>query len=185
MALADGLVGDSSAGGRPGVAPRFTRVSDADGVPERVALGVSEMLTERPDAHVCVVVRRSKDAKPLAEALADLLPEHDVRHGHNASFQFDPGATVTNMRQIKGLEFDAVFVVEPSEANYSSGDGQAEQGRKWLYTVLTRAKDRLELIGLEPLTGLLSDSVEHGRLEVADEGAVPEVVCGDEDDEPF
>lgn len=68
--------------------------------------------------------------------LAALLLGHDVRIGHNKEFSFSPGVSVTNVRQVMGLEFDGVIVVEPGAQAFPD----SEQGRRWLYTVVTRAK---------------------------------------------
>jgi DNA helicase II / ATP-dependent DNA helicase PcrA len=184
MALADAIVGDRSAPGRPGPMPRFTRVADEAALAQTVAQRVDQALDEGANRHVCVVVRRSKAAAAFADALRQhLSPERRaaVRGGHNQSFRFDPGITVTNLLQIKGLEFDAVIVVEPDAEAYPDDD----QGRRWLYTVLTRAKDRLELVGLGDPTPLLQPALDAGHLDTEDNTPKLEVALDEEDDEPF
>ena len=107
-----------------------------------------------------------------------------MRVGHNADFVFAPGVTVTNLRQIKGLEFDVVIVVDASAAVYPDG----EQGRRWLYTVVTRAKDALHVVvDAEPggVTPLLDAARSEGLLEVRERSAVEPVAFGAEDEEPF
>ena len=183
MELADTLVGDRTGSGRAGPTPRFTRVADADALAQMVARRVEEALDEGAEQHVCVVIRSPKEAKPFADALqCHLCSERQalVRVCYNKSFRFDAGVTVTNLHQIKGLEFDVVVVVEPSTTNYPEDD----RGRRWLYTVLTRAKERLELVGVEEPTTLLRTALASGALAVEVQ-ALPEVTFDEEDDEPF
>ena len=99
--------------------------------------------------------------------------------GANA-FAFEPGVTVTNRAQIKGLEFDAVVVFEPTESDYPA---QGDEGRRRLYTVLTRAKSELVLIASDEPTELLARAIEQGSRDVADAATVPEFSGAD--DEPF
>ena len=184
MALADALVGDETPAGRPGAKPRLLRVAGPEDLAEAVAHRAEALLEEDATRHVCIVVRRRSDAAPFVEAVREHLPtsrQAEVRLGHNKKFCFEPGITVTNMRQIKGLEFEAVIVVEPSATHYPEDD----QGRRWLYTVLTRAKDHLDLVGIEAPTPLLQPAIEAGLLQTQDETALPEVVFDEGDDEPF
>jgi DNA helicase-2/ATP-dependent DNA helicase PcrA len=184
MALADSLVGDESSPGRPGPKPRFTRVTDEAALADVVAERVEQALDEGPNRHVCVVLRHRKDSGELADELRTRLRTDRqalVRVGHNKDFRFEPGVTVTNMRQIKGLEFDAVIAIEPSAEAYPDDD----QGRRWLYTVLTRAKQRLELVGIEDASPLLGPALEEGLLAQENQAAVPEVEFDDADDDPF
>ena len=100
-----------------------------------------------------------------------------VRRGHNKHFEFAPGITVTNYRQIKGLEFDAVVVVEPDADHYPDD----LQGTRNLYTVITRARDRLLFVATDSLTPKLATALEDGRIDGPPEEVVPEVELEDLD----
>jgi DNA helicase II / ATP-dependent DNA helicase PcrA len=184
MALTDALVGDETALGRAGPKPRYTRVADQTALAQTVAQRVGKSLDEGEHRHVCVVLRHQAAVGPFAAALRQHLPverESLVRVGHNKNFRFDPGVTVTNMRQIKGLEFDTVIAVEPNAAAYPDDD----QGRRWLYTVLTRAKESLELVGTDDPTPLLQHALDSHLLETEDQTPIPEVEFDDTDTDPF
>jgi superfamily I DNA/RNA helicase len=89
--------------------------------------------------------------------------------------------TVTNRHQVKGLEFDAVIVVNPDEASYPATDA----GRRLLYTVLSRARERLWLVAVDEPTTLLGPAITGGLLEVDALDEVPEVRLDEPADEPF
>ena len=104
-----------------------------------------------------------------------------VRLGHNKDFSFGAGVTVTNLRQVKGLEFDVVIALDPVDAHYPP----TEQGKRWLYTVVTRAKDALHFVGSQGPGALLKAAVDQGLVELSDQTDVAPVAFGPEDDEPF
>jgi len=184
--LASSVSGDGEASGRPGPKPTMVLVGDHDGLAREIARIAQSAIVDRQGAHVCVVCRSPSDAVAMKSDLAVAMAEAGgdesaVRLGHNADFTFGPGITVTNVRQIKGLEFDVVIVVEPDEVAYPVD----EQGRRWLYTVLTRAKDRLWLVASRPVTPLLDEARARMLVEVEDLTEVVPVQLGVGDDEPF
>ena len=163
MDVADAVSADKpTVGARPGKRPRYFREASDAAVTSRVLELIDEHVARDDAAHLCVVCAHRDDATALSERLKTLLDGvSDVRLGHNDSFVFARGVTVTNYRQVKGLEFDAVIVVEPSTANYPVD----AVGRGALYTVCTRARDRLDLVGTGPVSALLDGAVASGALE--------------------
>ena len=104
-----------------------------------------------------------------------------MRLGHNKSFQFSPGVTVTNARQLKGLEFDTVIVVDPGADAYPDDP----EGRRLLYTVVTRAREVLHLVsGIHP-SPIIEAASEAGMLDVVDETEVEPVRFSEDEDAPF
>jgi DNA helicase IV len=61
-----------------------------------------------------------------------------------------PGVTVVSPPEAKGLEFDAVVVVEPARFVPASGD-EHRAGLRLLYVALTRAVQVLTIVHREPL----------------------------------
>lgn len=166
MTLADRLVGDVTVAGRPGPRPRFFREHSESAVFSRVLLLLQELGEQNPDAHVCVVCRHAEEAKEWAERLSHLLDGLlPVRHGYNNTFRFEPGVTVTNYRQVKGLEFETVLVVDPSTENYPDDD----TGRRALYVTCTRARNRLDFISAQSPTPMLSVAIEAETIELIDD----------------
>lgn len=109
---------------RTGEQPQHHRVDPAELLP-RVAAEARAALAA-VDGTVAVVADRAHVAS-VAAALADLA---------------DPRLRVLDGLDTKGLEFDAVVVVEPDAIT-----AEAESGWRTLYVVLTRATQRLTTIG--------------------------------------
>ena len=182
MAVADVVVGDQSPAGRPGPRPTMT-VVEAGQVVNRVAALVRASVAENPAAHVAVVCAKAGQVDGYVEALQAALPElgASVRVGRNKDFSFGAGVSVTNLRQVKGLEFDVVIGLDPTDTHYPN----REQGKRWLYTLVTRAKDALHFVGTEPAGGLLQAAIDKGLVELTDLTEVTPVQFGPEDEEPF
>jgi DNA helicase-2/ATP-dependent DNA helicase PcrA len=184
MDVADSVVGgDPTVGARAGRRPRFFQETSSGGVFERVLKLIDDHVARDEAAHLCVVCAHRKEAESLAARLMKVLDGvTEVRFGHNQQFVFGRGVTVTNYHQVKGLEFDAVIVVEPSASHYPATDN----GRGALYTICTRARERLDLVGSEPVTGLLRGAITSGALEVVGTSQVPAATFSEaEQEEPF
>jgi DNA helicase IV len=121
--------------GRP---PRFVAVEatlGTEGVQDRIAAAVAEL----GGRYASVAVIAPPGLSPAAHRL--------------------PGATVLAPPDAKGLEFDAVVVVEPAAIA-----GGTAQGLRLLYVALTRAVQELIVVHAGPLPRALSS---HGRPGVA------------------
>ena len=88
----------------------------------------------RPMSLVAVLCKRKDEADRWAKGLA-AAGAADVRRAERQEFQFTPGVVVSNVHQVKGLEFDGVLLVDP--AAYGPRD------RHLLHVAITRAADRL------------------------------------------
>ncbi|NJK88522.1 MAG: AAA family ATPase [Myxococcales bacterium] len=183
MRLAEHVLGRDAAPGRPGAKPSFERVEDPAERDARVAEWTRRRMSEQPKAHLCVVTRHREDAETLASRLTQRLADEAfaIRRGHNRTFDFSPGVTVTNARQLKGLEFQSVVLVDPGLLEYPDDEG----GRRLLYTVLTRAQQALHIVSQAALTPVLQSAIEAGLIEVIDQGAVEPATFGPEDWRPF
>jgi DNA helicase-2/ATP-dependent DNA helicase PcrA len=169
--------------GRDGPTPRLFEADGTDSLREAIVAELKQALAEAPQGHHCVVCRWPRQVQDLCEWLttSNALPEVSVRVGHNTNFVFEPGVTVTNAQQIKGLEFDSVVVVDPTEAHYPAD----AQGRRNLYTVITRARDRLAMVTTYPPTHLLDAAFEGGLVTRELVGALAPVTFTEDDDQPF
>ncbi|MEI7893951.1 MAG: UvrD-helicase domain-containing protein [Myxococcales bacterium] len=176
MTLADGIVGDRSMAGRDGPLPVFFHVADNVQVFDVLEARIRSTLESNPKAHVCVVTREPSEVQSLLDGLTSRLrPPIAVRKGHNAEFIFAPGVTVTNFLQVKGLEFDALLVVEPTEAKWPD----TQQGRRNFYTLITRARDTLDFISIGNPCSILAKALEEGL--VVSEDPVPTAPADDLD----
>ena len=183
MEVANTLTGDETTATRPGKRPRLRRFDQGEHLYRALVDELYTLTGEHEHGHVVLVTRHVDDAKKLANRLQhDMGPlAPSVRYAHNDSFKFEPGVTVTSMRQIKGLEFDAVVVLDPTEGSYPS---KGEAGRRWLYTLLTRAKSDLLLMSTGEPSSLLATAIAEGLLQVQDDEEVP-VFEADDEESPF
>jgi DNA helicase IV len=115
------------------VGPRIVRVDDllAGVVEEARALA-----TELPNGSVAVVA-----PDELCDAISDALTAVGMAHGRAATTGLDQSLTVVPVSVIKGLELDAVVVVEPTDIVAGS-----DHGLRSLYVALTRSTQRLTVV---------------------------------------
>ncbi len=137
--------------GRQGPPPKWQRAEDRNGVLETLADWTAGLRAEDPNRLIALVCRYPKQAMELKEDLEEMIPE-GLRLGYRSQFSFEPGVLVTNIHQVKGLEFDAVAIVDPDEDNYPH---RKEESRNLMYVAVTRAQDELLLIGQRPFSKVL------------------------------
>jgi DNA helicase IV len=100
------------------------------------ALAILHALTDlrhrEPGVSVAVLTRDAAAARALHEVIARALPARLVTGG---DFSFGPGVEVTEVAEVKGLEFDYVIVPDASARHYPS----TPEHRRALHVALTRA----------------------------------------------
>jgi len=85
-----------------------------------------------------------------------------VRRVENQDFTFAPGVEVTEIEQVKGLEFDYVILVEVSAANFPD----TPAARRLLHVGATRAVHQLWLTSVatpSPLLGAQLPAADQSR----------------------
>jgi len=93
---------------------------------------------EDPRATAAVICRTEATAERLHTAIRRGV---EARLALAGDFLFEPGASVTCIGEVKGLEFDYVFVPDLSAAAYLD----CAESRRALYVAVTRARHRLWL----------------------------------------
>ncbi|HKX11664.1 MAG TPA: 3'-5' exonuclease [bacterium] len=137
--------------GRRGPIPTFRRVENPTLMALRIGQWIAARQKDSAKALSAVICRWPKQAVQLVEELRKIgYPA--VRLGHREQFDFSPGITVTNVHQVKGLEFRNVLIVEPSEENYKP---TSDEECNLLYVAVTRAEERLDFVGTQKATPLL------------------------------
>ncbi|HKY64582.1 MAG TPA: 3'-5' exonuclease [bacterium] len=137
--------------GRRGPIPTFRRVENPTLLALRIGQWIASRQKDSAKALSAIICRWPKQAVQLLEELRKIgYPA--VRLGHREQFDFSPGITVTNVHQVKGLEFRNVLIVEPSEENYKAS---SDEECNLLYVAVTRAEERLDFIGIQKATTLL------------------------------
>jgi DNA helicase IV len=118
--------------------PRVVRVESlVDGVVDEVAV----LRRDLPGGSIAVVAPDER-----CDDISEALQAGGFDHGRAATTGLDQSLTVVPVSMVKGLELDAVIVVEPSEIV----DGQ-EHGMRALYVALTRSTQRLSIVHHAPL----------------------------------
>ncbi len=111
------------------------------------------------------VVCRDPDA--AVRASAELANYVTVRNADPDEAVFGEGILVLPVEYTKGLEFDAVLILDPTRADYPTDDGHA----KLLYVAATRALHELCVLHTGDLTGLIADEpASPARLYTEDGG---------------
>jgi DNA helicase II / ATP-dependent DNA helicase PcrA len=100
-----------------------------------------ELMQTEPSASVAVVSRYPEQADVYFEGLKRGEVPY-VRRIAEQDFPFKPGIDVTDVRQVKGLEFDYVIAVEVTDAAYPPED----EARHLLHICATRAAHQLWIL---------------------------------------
>ncbi len=114
-------------------APRIVRV---DSLVDGVVAEVAELQQALASGSVAVVAPDER-----CDEISDALNAAGYVHGRAATTGLDQSLTVVPVSVVKGLELDAVVVVEPAEIV-----GADEHGLRALYVALTRSTQRLTVV---------------------------------------
>ena len=101
---------------------------------------------------MAVICRDQDAAISFARKLEQLVP---VIGSDLEKTEFGKGIMVLPVEYTKGLEFDAVLILDPTRQDYPTDDGHA----KLLYVAATRALHELCILHTGNLTGLIADPV--------------------------
>lgn len=103
--------------------------------------GLRNLMQREPSASVALITRYPQQAVAYYEALR-LAEVPRLRLVARQDFTFLPGIDVTDVRQVKGLEFDYVVVLDPHEQNYPERD----DSRHLLHIASTRTAFQLWMV---------------------------------------
>ncbi|EDM75487.1 putative helicase [Plesiocystis pacifica SIR-1] len=99
------------------------------------------LMQREPTASVALLTRYPQQAEAYYEAL-HIAEVPRLRLVSRQDFTFLPGIDVTDVRQVKGLEFDYVIVLDPTRQNYPVRDS----ARHLLHIACTRTAYQLWLV---------------------------------------
>lgn len=122
----------------------------------RKAADICRKWMEKGFDTIAVVCRSQPAADRAAEELGQYIQimENDLE-----TAQFGKGIMVLPVEYTKGLEFDAVLILNPTREDYPVDDGHA----KLLYVAATRALHELCVLHTESITGLIVDPIPEDR----------------------
>jgi ATP-dependent DNA helicase UvrD/PcrA len=128
--------------------PRFHKCSSEEEALAHLYRALGALLQRETKSLTAIICRYKGEAQTVYRALKK-LPGVRLQTG---SLTFEPGILITNVHQVKGLEFAGVILWNPIQRAYPP----TELGRNLLYVAITRASTRLAVYHHEPLTGILS-----------------------------
>jgi DNA helicase IV len=108
-----------------------------------------DLVDRAPAARIAVIASSSESARAVHAVLGDACAARLVENG---AFMFAPGIDVTDLSQVKGLEFDVVIVPDASAMAYPD----TPSARRRLHVALTRASHALWVIAVGALTPLIA-----------------------------
>jgi DNA helicase-2/ATP-dependent DNA helicase PcrA len=108
-----------------------------------LAEALRELIQSEPQASVAVITRYPEQADLYFGGLQRAEVPY-LRRVADQDFSFKAGVDVTDVRQVKGLEFDYVVIVECSESSYPDDD----EARHLLHIAATRAAHQLWLFAV-------------------------------------
>lgn len=154
--LADAEAPRATRGGAPVELFRFSHSGDAVGF---LAESLRQLLQEEPLASVAVIARYPEQADLFFNGLKKAETPY-LRRIAEQDFPFKPGIDVTDVRQVKGLEFDYVVLVEVNEPSYPEDD----EARHLLHIGATRAAHQLWLMASDKPSRLIPEELRDREL---------------------
>ena len=126
---------------RKGVPVELFRFTDTGQAAMTLSGALRELQRNEPHANVAIVARYPAQADLLYQGLQKTEVPH-VRRVREQDFSFKPGIEVTDVAQVKGLEFDYVILIDVDAATYPDDTAS----RYLLHIGATRAAHQLWLL---------------------------------------
>ena len=146
------------------MAPADLPKSVRDGVPVSITtypneglaiVALTEALTELYDkeylASIAIICANEENARRYYDGLKN---NADVRLVIDGEFTFKPGIDITDISQVKGLEFDYVIIPDADEHSYPD----TMIARKALHIAVTRTVHQLWVLSVGRPTPLIADN---------------------------
>jgi DNA helicase-2/ATP-dependent DNA helicase PcrA len=144
---------------RSGAAVELHRFSEQGEAVAMLADALRSLSMREPLASAAVITRHPEQARLYAHALTDAeVP--GVRLVANQEFSFKAGIEVTDVAQVKGLEFDYAILLDVTASNYPD----TLESRHLLYIAATRAAHQLWLIAVGAPSPILSSALMQVRV---------------------
>lgn len=139
---------------REGAPVGFFMFGDTGEAVAFLAEALRSLIQREPTASVALISRYPQQADVYHDALR-IAEVPKLRRVGRQDFSFTPGIDVTDVRQVKGLEFDYVVILDPTSQNYP----EVIESRHLLHIAATRAAHQLWLICSGPVSKLIPEDV--------------------------
>ncbi|HVY27295.1 MAG TPA: 3'-5' exonuclease [Polyangiaceae bacterium] len=124
-----------------------------------LAEALRDLMQSEPQASVAVITRFPEQADLYFGGLQRAEVPY-LRRVADQDFSFKAGVDVTDVRQVKGLEFDYVVIVEASDSSYPDDD----EARHLLHIAATRAAHQLWLFAVGRPSPLIPQELKDRSL---------------------
>ncbi|MDC0722159.1 ATP-binding domain-containing protein [Nannocystis bainbridge] len=125
-----------------------------------LAEALRALIQREPTASCALVTRYPQQADVYYDALR-IAEVPKLRRVGRQDFSFTPGIDVTDIRQVKGLEFDYVVLLDPTSQNYP----EVIESRHLLHIGATRAAHQLWMVCSGPPSKLIPEDLIVASLE--------------------
>ncbi len=136
--LRNEVTGKATRHGAPVELFRFTSSGEAVGF---LSEALRNLVRSEPLASVAVIARYPEQADTYYKGL-ERGEVPNLRRIADQDFPFRPGIDVTDVRQVKGLEFDYVVIVDANTASFPEDD----EARHLMHIASTRAAHQLWVV---------------------------------------
>ncbi|MBL4687511.1 MAG: AAA family ATPase [Nannocystaceae bacterium] len=137
---------------RPGAPVGYFDVTDQGEAVAFLGEALRALVQREPSASVALITRYPQQADMYYDALR-IAEVPKLRRVDRQNFTFTAGIDVTDVRHVKGLEFDYVVILDPTRQNYP----ETEPSRHLLHIAMTRAAFQLWLVCSGERSPLLPD----------------------------
>ncbi|MBN8462625.1 MAG: ATP-binding domain-containing protein, partial [Dechloromonas sp.] len=135
---------------RQGAPVEFHGFGDAGAAVAFLAESLRTLMIDEPRANVALITRDPERADIYFEGLKKAEVPH-LKRVADQDFSFRPGIEVTDIRQVKGLEFDYVILADVTRSQYPVND----ESRHLLHIGATRAAHQLWVLSPGLASGLV------------------------------
>jgi DNA helicase-2/ATP-dependent DNA helicase PcrA len=147
MELAREILGPDLAPNQPliarnGAPVEFFAFTDIGEAVAFLSDALRQLMSREPTGSVAVIARYPEQADAYHAGLR-IAEVPSLRRVEREEFTFEPGIDVTDVAQVKGLEFDYVILVDVNAASYPD----SVEARHLLHIAVTRAAHQLWMIG--------------------------------------
>ena len=152
---------------RHGSVPQIISIEEPDREKQRHSLleKTAEICRDWQEQGLNTIAIICRDEASAHKITAELKEPIDLLDNPLETAEFGKGVMVLPVEYTKGLEFDAVLILDPTREDYPADDEHA----KLLYVAATRALHELCVLHTGNLTGLIADSVQNDRVQVLED----------------
>jgi DNA helicase-2/ATP-dependent DNA helicase PcrA len=160
--LGPDLAPDEPLAARPGEPVELHEFSDVGEAVAFLSDALRNLMAREPTASCCLIARHPEQADAYFQGLSRAeIPA--LRRVRRDEFTFQPGVDVTDVTQVKGLEFDYVVMLDANASSYPD----VHWARHLMHIGVTRAAHQLWLVSTSEPSVLIPTALrDGGRMTV-------------------